>query len=75
MTGKPSDKPPNIPGRIGIVLTALLALVIHDAPGDTVIGATRPHGVPEAHEGCFFRWVGKAGLWLQAKLDPPKKSN
>jgi hypothetical protein len=58
------------------VLTALLALLIHDVPGDA-IGRVRPLGgdIPEPDEGWFSLRLEKLGRWLEAKLDPPKKSN
>jgi hypothetical protein len=82
MSGTTDSKPPstdpkrNIAGRIGVVLAAFSALLIHDAP-DSGFGRVRPFGsdIPEPGEGWFMRWLEKANRWLQAKLDPPKKSN
>jgi hypothetical protein len=82
MTGKPSDKPPstvdpnrNIPGRVRVVLAALVGLLIHDEFAGDTLGHVRPLSVPESGEGAFFRYLGKIGRWLQNKLDAPKKSN
>ncbi len=71
-----NDPKRNIPGRIGVALTALLALLIHEAPaGD--LGRVRPFGsdISEPGEGWFWRRIEKAAYWLQAKLDPPPKSS
>jgi hypothetical protein len=84
MSMKPSDKPPsaaecdpkrNIPGRVRVVVEALVGLLFHDEFAGNPLGRVRPLGVPEPGEGAFFRYVGKIGRWLQTKLDPPKKSN
>ena len=79
MSGNPSNELPkydparrDIPGRVKIVLSAVLSVLTHDVV-DLGVGKALPKDVPLPSEETSF--LEKATNWLQRKLDPPKKSN
>ena len=82
MSGKrpsesPSGKTPqrNIPGRIATGLAIIVtALTGTDASSLTELGSEGDKFAPP-RKGSFCYYVEKFNLWLQAKLEPPKKTN